>query len=59
MTKPVQSSLFASADDAGQAARVPLAERMRPRSVDELVGQTAAFGPESFLGRILRGSPPR
>lgn len=59
MTKPVQSSLFASADDAGQAARVPLAERMRPRSVDELVGQAAAFGPESFLGRILRGSPPR
>ena len=55
----MQSSLFASADDAGQAARVPLAERMRPRSVDELVGQAAAFGPESFLGRILRGSPPR
>jgi putative ATPase len=33
---------------------VPLAERMRPRSFEELVGQDRVLGPETPLGRALR-----
>jgi len=36
------------------ATRVPLAERMRPRSLDEILGQDEAIGPTSSFGRILR-----
>jgi putative ATPase len=34
--------------------RVPLAERMRPRRLDEILGQDAAIGPDSAFGQILR-----
>ena len=34
---------------AARAARVPLAERMRPRTLDDLVGQDAILGPEGSL----------
>ena len=34
--------------------RVPLAERMRPRSLDEIIGQDEVIGPRSALGQILR-----
>src|ERR1700733_13890501 len=33
---------------------VPLAERMRPQTLDEIIGQDHAVGPDSPLGRILR-----
>lgn len=33
----------------------PLAERMRPRSVDEVVGQDHLLAPDKPLGRALRG----
>ena len=36
------------------AMRVPLAERMRPRTLDEILGQDEAVGPNSAFGRILR-----
>jgi putative ATPase len=38
----------------------PLAERMRPRGLDEFVGQAQVIGEESLLGTILRraGKPP-
>jgi putative ATPase len=38
----------------------PLAERMRPRALDEFVGQAQVIGEESLLGTILRraGKPP-
>ncbi len=36
----------------------PLAERMRPRCAEELVGQARVLGAESFLGRMLRGGKP-
>ena len=36
------------------AVRVPLAERMRPRTLDEVEGQEEAIGPDSAFGRILR-----
>lgn len=34
--------------------KVPLAERMRPRTLDEIIGQEEAIGPDSSFGRILR-----
>ncbi len=33
---------------------VPLAERMRPRALDDIVGQEQAIGPSSPFGQILR-----
>ncbi len=38
----------------------PLAERMRPRGLDEFVGQAQVIGEKSLLGTILRraGKPP-
>lgn len=36
--------------------QTPLAERMRPRTLDEILGQDAAIGPQSALGKILRTS---
>ncbi|HQH27913.1 MAG TPA: AAA family ATPase, partial [Oligoflexia bacterium] len=35
-------------------SRVPLAERMRPRTLDEILGQEEAVGPQSAFGQILR-----
>lgn len=32
---------------------IPLAEQMRPHELDDLVGQTDAFGPRSMLRSIL------
>lgn len=37
-----------------QAQRVPLAERMRPQNLDEILGQDHVIGPETSLGHILR-----
>jgi putative ATPase len=35
------------------APGAPLAERMRPRSLDEVVGQSAVVGPDGFLRRAI------
>src|SRR5436189_4762055 len=43
-------SLFADDDPSGPRAPAPLAERMRPRTFDELVGQEEILGP----GKPLR-----
>ena len=41
--------------DSGQVkTAVPLAERMRPRRLSEVIGQEAAIGPDSPFGQILR-----
>ncbi|MGS1119326.1 replication-associated recombination protein A [Rhodanobacter sp. UC4436_H3] len=45
---PAGSSLFAEPD-----ALKPLAERMRPRSLDEIVGQQRLVGPDQALRRAL------
>jgi putative ATPase len=43
----------------GFAPGTPLAERMRPRSLDEVVGQDALVGPEGVLRRLAgRGEVP-
>jgi putative ATPase len=39
-----------------QLTRVPLAERMRPRSLDEILGQDEVIGPQSAFGQILRSA---
>ena len=43
-------NLFTAAADKKRAANAPLAERMRPRTLDEFVGQEQLLGP----GRLLR-----
>lgn len=45
-----QISLLGSMIDSKR----PLAERMRPRTLDEIVGQDEAIGPKSAFGQILR-----
>src|SRR5438874_1196208 len=48
---PRQSELFrAAAATKASAAHAPLAERMRPRTIDEFVGQQHLLGP----GHVLR-----
>lgn len=53
-------SLFDDPIDSGEASRArdslafrPLAERLRPRTLDELVGQEAVVGEAGFLRRAL------
>ncbi len=44
----------AAADgEAGGGGGFPLAERMRPRSLDEVVGHAAVVGPQAFLRRAI------
>ena len=47
-----QDSLFGPQDDAFNLAR-PLAARMRPRTLDEMVGQQPLIGPGKILRRII------
>ena len=51
-----QPGLFARPRDA--AGFVPLAERMRPQALEEVVGQEKILAPGAFLGRILKGATP-
>ena len=58
--KPASGDLFDDGSRAGPAARgpgdrlpVPLAERFRPRDLDEVVGPREIFGPGSFLGKAI------
>jgi len=45
--------LFKDAEDAAIEARAPLAVRMRPRTIDELLGQDEFLGPGKMLRRML------
>jgi putative ATPase len=62
MAKPIQGTLLSSSSNLNFESDtsiksekiVPLAERMRPHSIDEIIGQDSAIGPDSTLGRILR-----
>lgn len=49
------AELFASATVEVPNTNVPLAERMRPRSLAEFVGQHHLLGSGRFLGELLRG----
>jgi len=46
-------SLFRQSEDDAVAANAPLALRMRPRTIDEIVGQDAFLGPGRMLRRML------
>jgi putative ATPase len=46
-------SLFEGGEEANRRAAQPLAARMRPRSLDEFVGQQHFLGPGKLLGRLL------
>ena len=54
-TDPTGDTLFAAAAkrDPSLAASVPLAERMRPQTVADFVGQAHLFGPNKLLARAL------
>lgn len=47
--------LFAASAKHAREARAPLAVRMRPRSLDEFVGQRNVVGDDSVLRRIFEG----
>ncbi|MFI9511401.1 replication-associated recombination protein A [Nocardia sp. NPDC052566] len=52
----VESSGSAVVDFRGAGAAAPLAVRMRPASLDEVVGQQHLLGPGSPLRRLIEGS---
>jgi putative ATPase len=54
---PSGDTLFARAASVDQAT-VPLAERMRPRSFDEFIGQTQVLGEGKLLRRALESDRP-
>jgi putative ATPase len=45
--------LFDAAADAGRARSAPLADRLRPRTLDEFVGQGHILGPGTLLRRAV------
>lgn len=47
------TDLFAQAAEAVRKQGAPLAERMRPRTLDEFCGQSAIIGPGKILRRIF------
>jgi putative ATPase len=47
------ADLFKESQDAAIAANAPLAVRMRPRSLDEILGQDDFLGPGKMLRRML------
>ena len=55
MPREATASLFDEPDEPPPAAAdAPLAERMRPRRLDEFVGQSAVVGEKSLLGSAIR-----
>ncbi|MCP4378157.1 MAG: AAA family ATPase, partial [bacterium] len=45
--------LFRESENNAIAAHSPLAVRMRPRSIDDVLGQDEFLGPDKMLRRIL------
>jgi len=61
MARDENMSLFPLADDEEQSvtsADAPLAERMRPRTLDEFVGQEHLVGPGRLVRRLIEGGGP-
>ncbi len=44
--------------DSSPPADAPLADRLRPRTLDEVVGQVHLLGPGRFLRRVFEGTGP-
>jgi putative ATPase len=53
-----QSDLFAAEREARRASVEPLAARMRPRTLDEVVGQEHLLGPGAAFGIMVRSGRP-
>ncbi len=53
-----EETLFEAAARAAEAALAPLAVRLRPRTLDELVGQRHLLGAGSPLRRLVEGDAP-
>lgn len=47
------TSLFQEMEDANRASSAPLAVRMRPQTLDDVVGQEDAIGPDSWLRQAI------
>jgi putative ATPase len=54
----VERSLFDDAREQAEAAVAPLAVRMRPRTLDEVVGQSHLLRPGAPLRRLVEGDAP-
>ena len=50
--------LFGAEREARRRSAEPLAARMRPRSLDEVVGQRQLLGPGAAFGRVVRAGRP-
>jgi putative ATPase len=48
------AGLFSAAEEANRRRALPLAARMRPRTLDEFVGQEHFLGPGQLLRRLLQ-----
>ncbi|MCP3987644.1 MAG: replication-associated recombination protein A [Actinomycetia bacterium] len=53
MTVPASPDLFAAAAQSRLESRAPLAARLRPRSLDEVVGQLHLIGPDGPLRKLV------
>ncbi len=58
MDRPQESSLFDAAEEDAAARVAPLAVRMRPRTLDEVVGQQHLLGAGAPLRRLVEGDAP-
>jgi putative ATPase len=54
-----QTSLFRDKAEEDAGARAPLAERVRPRALEEFVGQDHLLGSGRILDRLLRNQRPQ
>ena len=54
----MEPSLFDAAEQDAAARVAPLAVRMRPRTLDEVVGQQHLLGPAAPLRRLVEGDAP-
>jgi len=54
VAKRAGSNLFREVHEANLTKAQPLAARMRPRTVEEFVGQEHFFGPDKLLRRMLQ-----
>jgi putative ATPase len=52
------SDLFSARADEIRAGAAPLATRMRPRDLDEVVGQPALMGPDAAFRRLVESGRP-
>ena len=59
MSAPPPGDLFAAAAEERLAAQMPLAARLRPRSLDEVVGQAALLAPGAPLRKLIEADTLR